>query len=199
MNEKVTAFYAYHGTTLSAAKEILASKKFDLGKQRDDHWLGQGSYFFREDWESAKIWASTKIANVPELNDETPCVIETKVDATSNNFLNLDSRSGMKRFERYLSDLKQNGFGIRSEEFLEKTQAKIRCYLMSLLPQDIWIIQRTFRVNSKYDDIQEFRFMGLHLHGTQVCVRNQLAILHDTMDIFYMPVTRPKRGRPRLL
>ena len=183
MKEKVAPFYAYHGTTKTAGENICKTKTFKPGKLRDDHWLGQGSYFFREDYKQALLWAVNKIKKVPELNHETPCVVEAVINVNPRNFLNLDSRSGLERFKWYLEVLRANGMGIRIENSLEKSQAQIRCYLMSLLPKDVWVVQRTFPVQSKFDNIKEFSQMGLHLHGVQVCVRNPLAIQSNTISM----------------
>lgn len=46
---------AYHGTYESAANNILRENKFKV-EYRKNHWLGQGVYFFREDFERARLW-----------------------------------------------------------------------------------------------------------------------------------------------
>ncbi|MGJ3546694.1 hypothetical protein ACR6EC_12075 [Bacillus subtilis] len=86
----------FHGTSLESAQKIITEQNFTSGDIRNDHWLGQGAYFFREDPEQAKIWAKNKIKG-----SET-AVIKTIVSLDNNSFLNLDTRSGLNYFNRYI-------------------------------------------------------------------------------------------------
>lgn len=55
---------------------------------------------------------------------------------------------------------------------------KIRCFVLSLLPDSIWMIQRTFNVDkSKFDKSELLVAMELPLVGTQVCVRHHNVIM----------------------
>jgi len=58
-------FYAYHGTTLDAAASIVEERLFKPGETRLDHWLGLGTYFFREDYDQAEMWSNIKVRNNP--------------------------------------------------------------------------------------------------------------------------------------
>ncbi len=188
MKEIITGFYGYHGTTASAARTIFHTREFDPGEGREDHWLGQGSYFFREDGESARVWAVTKIRQ-KQLIGEEPFVVGVKIDVTNENFLNLDSRTGFEKFRQHLQRLKNSGMKIKipkGDDDIELMAAKVRCLIMSLIPEDIWVIQRTFKVpRSYFNRINEFKIMQLHLNGTQVCVRDNRAILKESIYILY--------------
>jgi hypothetical protein len=199
----VTPFYAYHGTTSSAASQILETKTFDPGDPRDDHWLGQGSYFYREDPESAKSWAIYKIRN-RRLRGQAPTVLVAQINASDKNFLNLDSRSGMERFRRHINKFKQDAVNLTVDPTVENKDARLRCLIMTMLPPEISVIQRTFKVGkSIFDDINEFQEMGLHLQGTQICVRDPRVIIKDTIQQVYPPldglITRPTRKKPRII
>ncbi|WP_425622475.1 hypothetical protein ACPT9H_17915 [Brevibacillus borstelensis] len=199
----VTPFFAYHGTTSTAAKQILDSETFDPGDPREDHWLGQGSYFYREDPESAKTWAFFKIRQ-RRLRRETPTVLSAKINATERNFLNLDSRSGMERFKQHIDKFRKDGVNMTIDPGASKKDARTRCLIMSMLPLEISVIQRTFKVDeSTFDDVHEFREMGLHLNGTQICVRDPVVIIKDTIQQVYPTysnlITRPARKEPRTI
>ncbi len=54
---------AYHGTIQTFADSIISSKKYII-KNRDNHWMGDGIYFFENDLDEAKWWAG----NTKKLN-----------------------------------------------------------------------------------------------------------------------------------
>jgi hypothetical protein len=105
-------FCAYHGTTSHSANIIFTTRRFVLGVSRNDHWLGQGAYFYREDYEQAAEWARIKIANTPALAGESPSVIEVILEAPGFNFLNLDTRNGLFRLLGFLRQLEREGIVI---------------------------------------------------------------------------------------
>lgn len=182
--ERNHCFYAYHGTLETYASNIIRTQRFEPGSQRYDHWLGQGTYFYREDMEQARIWAETKIKNC--LYEEKPSVVEVIMRIIESNFLNLDTRNGMEYLASFIEKLEKK----LEKEGLEikpcndsRSQEKIRCYIMSFLPDSIWVIQRTFEINSKYDSAGYFKSMGLRLMSPQVCVRNHCAIQSDSVKL----------------
>lgn len=168
LEERKYIFYAFHGTPESCAIGIIESNRFETGRLRADHWLGQGIYFFKDDDEQAYLWASNKVKRCPEFNGQEPRVIEVLIETSECYFLNLDTRAGLDYLESFLNLFKKEKALIVPKDPIEII--KIRCYLLSLLPRDIWIIQRTFSVKSKFDE--SLLGLGLSLVGTQVCVRN---------------------------
>jgi hypothetical protein len=168
-------FMLFHGTN-----NIYSDNIFKYGFQlqeetRDDHWLGNGIYFFREDLEQAYNWAFYKFKDCQETNEVV--VLHTVVEIQGNNVLNLDSRGGMMVMKRFTEELKRKLRGIK---FNHSNPAKIRHFIMKLLPSEYSIIQRTFPAEkSLFDDIPMFQQMGLRLNGTQVCVRDPAVITKD--------------------
>ena len=59
--EREYEIVGYHGTT-SSAQESIENHGLDpnLVEKRDDHWLGQGVYFY-DDFDLAKWWAETNV------------------------------------------------------------------------------------------------------------------------------------------
>ncbi|TRY24370.1 hypothetical protein FOI68_17105 [Brevibacillus sp. LEMMJ03] len=195
------SFDAYHGTTRTSAEAILKSREFKPGAPRDDHWLGKGAYFFRDDLESAKLWAISKIKETPGLTHETPYVLIAKIEVPDENFLDLDSREGLNKLNT-LTRKYRGGFKLKGNTPREKTPAQIRHIVMTWLPESIWVIQRTFPVPSVYDKFLLFNAMGLGLNSRQVCVRNSKAIIRDTIDCVFSrngEIVHRKRKQPRFL
>jgi hypothetical protein len=179
---------AFHGTTESAAKKIVASKNFQIGTYRRDHWLGQGVYFFREDYRQALIWAYYKIKNAPELSDENAGVVYTKINVRLDEFLNLDTRGGLEYFRRYLTELKQfmerNGIKIKIDN-PEKKKFILMCYYCDKLPKNIKVIQRTYKVTSSvFEQDENLSSVNMDLHGTQICVRDTSVFDYQNTGIY---------------
>ncbi|HDR7750669.1 hypothetical protein ACQVQT_16130 [Bacillus paranthracis] len=198
--ERIHSFYAFHGTAESCSINILGEKKFEIGTPREDHWLGQGIYFFREDLQQAFMWAKNKVKKHHKYRNQKPTVIETRVSIEESKFLNLDTRDGMEELNEFIEYLKSEKTFVEAE-WSDDLPAKIRCFVLSLLPEDIWMIQRTFNVErSKYTDSTVLKSMDIGLQGVQLCVRNHDAILTDSMSLIPMDTTgihRKKRKSPR--
>lgn len=197
--ERRYSFYGFHGTAESCAMTIDDSRSFEFGEPRNDHWLGQGAYFFKDDEEQAIIWAKNKVRNHTKFRGETPFVIEVILESNESNFLNLDARRGLDFLKEFLNLLKAEGMKIEASSF-ENIPAKIRCFILSLLPPDIWMIQRTFHNLPSYFDKDElFLAMELSLAGTQICVRNNEVIIGNSMKVkrIFNPIKRKPSGKPR--
>lgn len=92
---------AFHGTGLSNYENIVKTKSFSF-KRRDDHWLGNGVYFFVDDFERAKRWAE---GNRPDKNT-APVVIETKFEFKQGELLDLDKSDGLKKLNDFARNFK---------------------------------------------------------------------------------------------
>ena len=92
---------AFHGTGLSNYESIIKTEKFSFDK-RDDHWLGNGVYFFVDDFERAKRWAE---GNRPDKNT-APVVIETKFEFKQGELLDLDKSDGLKKLNDFARNFK---------------------------------------------------------------------------------------------
>lgn len=92
---------AFHGTGLSNYKNIVKTKTFSFNK-RDDHWLGNGVYFFVDDFKRAKKWAE---GNRPDKNT-TPVVIETEFEFEQGELLDLDKIDDLNKLDKFARDFK---------------------------------------------------------------------------------------------
>ena len=86
----------YHGTGLSNYEEILKTQQFIYQKKKN-HWLGNGIYFFVEDFTRAKRWAE---GNRPNQETE-PVVIETNFYFESSELLDLDKSDDLSRLDAF--------------------------------------------------------------------------------------------------
>ncbi|MDE1424701.1 hypothetical protein [Bacillus licheniformis] len=166
---------AFHGTTHKNAKKIVGEKIFKV-KNRSNHWLGKGAYFFREDPEQAKMWAR-QVAD----KKEATAVISTEIPAKSSYFLNMDARDGYEFFTKFRKEIDKQTKNIKFKHPDEHTLMNFYC---NFLPDEIKIIQRTFETESKLN--HENKKIGLHLNGVQLCVRDQSIINFNKMRIIHV-------------
>lgn len=85
----------YHGTC-SEYRYNIEKDGLDPAKckHRDDHWLGQGVYFF-DDYEKALWWAS----NISSQNNNCGAIIfESCIEAPEEEVLNLDDNKQLDAF-----------------------------------------------------------------------------------------------------
>lgn len=90
MNER-----GYHGTC-SKYRYNIEVNGLDPArcKYRDDHWLGQGVYFF-DDYDKALWWATT----ISSRNGNCGSVIfESDIEASDDEVLNLDDKEQLDEF-----------------------------------------------------------------------------------------------------
>ena len=85
----------YHGTC-SKYQYSIETEGFDpdKSKHRDDHWLGQGIYFF-DDYEKSLWWAKTTSS---QNNNCGSIVFESLIEATDDVVLNLDDNHQLDAF-----------------------------------------------------------------------------------------------------
>lgn len=183
---RITQFSAYHGTKKSYANKIVEIKEFLPNTTRDDHWLGEGSYFFKEDFEQAMMWARYRYKKFTGKEGDRPAVVEVLVQAPEDKVLNLDSRGGIEFLDKYIRHLAdEKNLDLRAfDDTLNK--ATLACFVFSSIDKDFkWVINRTFPVPSVYDksaELDRLRFkhqdelISYGLQGAQVCVKNKEAI-----------------------
>jgi hypothetical protein len=166
----------FHGTDDVSSENILMFGFKVPDKTRDDHWLGSGIYFYREDCEQAYLWALNKFKSKTKTKEFH--VLESLIIINEDNFLNLDSRKGFSyfsEFARFIHSESQK----KMIEF-EDNPIKIRNFIMNLLPKKYLVIQRTFKVKSLiFDNEEVLNKMELCLQGVQVCIRDKKVITGD--------------------
>lgn len=89
----LSPLYGFHGTTLAAAKKIIADGRFEESAAQSE-WLGRGVYFWEDDPVRALEWAKRKN---PEKRERELCVIGALVD--SARCLDLSTRYGVEQLK----------------------------------------------------------------------------------------------------
>lgn len=171
----------YHGTHVKHVSDII-SNGFNT-TIRDDHWLGQGIYFF-DNLDLAKWWAETKFKH--DYNN-VAAVINVEIDALPEQILNLDSVVGMDYFFTELKKL-LSSLNISLKFDLNKRTENF-CWAIDLLKDHlgIGVVIRSFlkkRPTYGKHDVSEFEkdFFPLPSYfmytETQLCVTNNNYIRH---------------------
>lgn len=104
------SFLCFHGTTLKNANKIRQQKKF-IVRQRNNHYLGNGVYFFINDFEAAKWWASVGVNK-----GKTPQVISVQVRVDETKLLDLDTETDYKKIVKFWNLLKSKESHINFED-----------------------------------------------------------------------------------
>ena len=93
----------YHGTNFDSAKKIVTSN-YKISKG-DDHWLGDGVYFFVEGISTNIVKLAEKWAKAQSWNNKTKtrnynkyAAIESIIEVDEENFLDLTTEEGVKIF-----------------------------------------------------------------------------------------------------
>lgn len=85
----------YHGTC-SKYRYNIEKNGLDPSKckHRDDHWLGQGVYFF-DDYDKAMWWATSIFS---QNNNCGGVIFQSYIEASDNEVLNLDDKKQLDAF-----------------------------------------------------------------------------------------------------
>lgn len=164
------SFCLHHGTIKVYADSIVSSKKFCF-KTRENHWLGNGVYFFVDDYEQAKLWAELckkkylrKKGQTPPIENTNKVVFELNYRVDKADYLNLDSRTDRIKLDKFIEELKALGTEINSDD-----EHKAMCTILDIYVEyyDIKATKYTFTNNSKS---QKLSFLGIENHGEQFCI-----------------------------
>ncbi|MBL3731780.1 hypothetical protein JIN86_19605 [Lysinibacillus sp. HST-98] len=138
MHNYLISYNCYHGTTSKNSNIIITNKEFTY-EYREDHWLGNGVYFFIEDEMKGKWWARNAVKKEKRLTNEThePVVIYIMVNVERRNLLNLNTEEGQKILKEFNKFLKDNKKGIVIEKRAGETEVSKKrralCTLLDLL------------------------------------------------------------------
>ncbi|MCY7330707.1 MAG: hypothetical protein LH618_19300 [Saprospiraceae bacterium] len=116
----------YHGTAYGNVPSIL--KDQFVTDERDDHWLGQGIYFY-DDLDLARWWIETK------LRCASGCaVIEASLCCQEIEYLDLDHFKGLDFYFRELGNILDNlSISLRFKDDDEQSRIRNLCFSLDLL------------------------------------------------------------------
>lgn len=164
------SFCLHHGTIKKYAELIMSSQKFCFN-ERDDHWLGNGVYFFVDDFEQAKIWAGLCKKNLKKktskkiLHENTnEVVFELNYTVNKADYLNLDSKTDRMKLDEFIDNLKEMDTEITSDN-----EHQAMCMILDFYVKyyDIKATKYTFTNSSKNNKLS---YLGIENHGEQFCI-----------------------------
>jgi hypothetical protein len=187
----------FHGTIKKYAENIIKTKNFKP-QLRNDHWLGQGTYFFREDYDQASWWSimakrkAMKEGNVTEL-ECLPLVIACDFQVQDDKMLNLDTDSGKGFLKAFYQENQEllDSIQFTKDGELASSDHERRCMIIDLIPIEIIkVVQYTFRKtgDTGYNKESIFLNLGIEQSGIQVCVRD-----NEIFKGAHISIVKPKK------
>lgn len=156
----------FHGSAADDIEELIKDIQENgfRYKVRDNHWLGQGIYFFSEE-EWALMWS-----NQSRNLKKSKCVITAKIFCEDDKFLDLDLVSNHRKVGRYIQKINER---LKKENILLKFEGndkhKETCFYLDMIKQeyDYKILKQTFPLENKNEITNK---IGLYLSQIQFCV-----------------------------
>lgn len=183
----VKNYFAHHGTSEKRATEIQISKNFEISRNDDHyfkcldnkrkhyHWLGEGVYFWDDDFEMAKLWAEKR------YRDEAVAVIEVQIECEREKILDLRTRKHKEAIYNLISILIKteapDDFNLDSLEVNQKNALiGYACETICKNNNDLF--------DMCYNDFEIQNNNNLFQKVTpQICVKNKDIIKFDTIKI----------------
>lgn len=183
-------FHCFHGTTEEAYNQIVQSGKFTF-QTRENHWLGNGVYFFLDDYLKAKWWAKEAVKK--ELRTDKnkkvlPAVLYIEANVDIDKIIDLNSEKGQLILNQFIEFLFEHGFEFQEKpnEKLSKQQQEhyFRCAVMDLLVESEGYTASCylFPNNEKpyiFESLKEYGIMNNK--GHQLCVYDQSILDFDKL------------------
>lgn len=169
-------YQCYHGTGEANSNEILSNRVFEF-KYRSNHWLGQGVYFFINDFEKAKWWAES---NRPDEHT-SPVVLKCKVKLQKYELLDLNTETDLKKLDdftyTFFKSLKKENITLKLNDIHEKNCKIIDMFLH--INSEYKAIHRTFiSTNTRPNRA------GFQMISDQLCITDQSIIPFEEIELF---------------
>ncbi|AMB94530.1 hypothetical protein ACWOE5_03120 [Aerococcus sanguinicola] len=180
MTDDVIYYLLYHGTTARGATEILKNKEFTFRK-RNDHWLGNGIYFFINDLEKAKWWG-VQACRRDRLKKLAILQIQN-FKINRNDLLDLDTEEDRQKLFNFLQELKSQGISLNTDQMVNEIE--MRAYLIEMY------VKYTSKIASKQTyykpspkhlwNLEEFGIFNLQV---QFCIYDNESIDFEKVQLF---------------
>lgn len=178
-------YTCYHGTIQKFADNIKNTKKFKI-EIRNNHWLGNGVYFFVDNFSEAEWWskqAKKKFIRENKLDEQKvkQQVIQLQINIDPERLLDLDVVSEIDALNNFMRELRKEDlyiFGPNKNKEIE------RCAIIDLYAEykEYKAACYTFESKAKLSK-KSNNFMisiGLEKHAKQLCVFDQSIIDFNT-------------------
>lgn len=170
---------------------IKETDEFQFQK-RNDHWLGNGVYFFIDDHLKAKWWARMAVEKFNRKNKNKksiPCVLYLEAKTDIDKVIDLNVESGQGLLKEFIKFIEQNGIQINipNDESLSEAQKEhfSRCALMDLLAESGGYVASCYQFPDKgkpygFMDLKQYGI--INNKGNQLCVYDQKIIDFSTLQ-----------------
>lgn len=184
----------FHGTDEIAAKNIIDSRMFKKN-YNDQHWLGQGIYFFEEDPDAAMIWALFQTRQ-----EENAVVVKAEIEVKSSSYLNLNTRKGISEFDEMKNEiekvLEEHGISIQTLDESDDEKRRLRCFVLDSLPDYIKVIKKSFPIKTQPQVLKGsiMESIDIEMYSEQICIRDYKVIKKESIEK-YSKQKQLKRNR----
>ncbi len=191
-SKSVSRYNCFHGTTRTVANIVKDTSKFQYNF-RNDHWLGNGIYFFIEDYDKAKWWAKTLARRERKSKASVISLVAT---IQRNKILDLDAEKERKDFYQFVLDFIAANPVIEgldftytsspSDENIDMNEAKLRCLMLDLIQKinNYDACKYTFVDDKLTYSLPNVNSSLIRNNGVQLCIYNQSVIDFSTLQIF---------------
>lgn len=191
-SKSVSRYNCFHGTTRTVANIVKDTSKFQYNF-RNDHWLGNGIYFFIEDYDKAKWWAKTLARRERKSKASVISLVAT---IQRNKILDLDAEKERKDFYQFVLDFIAANPVIEgldftytsspSDENIDMNEAKLRCFMLDLIQKinHYDACKYTFVDDKLTYSLPNVNSSLIRNNGVQLCIYNQSIIDFSTLQIF---------------
>lgn len=191
-SKSVSRYNCFHGTTRTVANIVKDTSKFQYNL-RNDHWLGNGIYFFIEDYDKAKWWAKTLARRERKSKASVISLVAT---IQRNKILDLDAEKERKDFYQFVLDFIAANPVIEgldftytsspSDENIDMNEAKLRCFMLDLIQKinNYDACKYTFVDDKLTYSLPNVNSSLIRNNGVQLCIYNQSVIDFSTLQIF---------------
>lgn len=181
-----STYNLFHGTTMSSLEKILSERNFTF-ENRNDHWIGNGVYFFVDDPSKAKWWAKQackKASRSESVIHKQAVIFLEGYSILRSKVIDLDTeydRIKIRNFIKYLEGLGTVIKTIGSDEDQKMNQKRCQVIDIFVAYYDIYASKKTFYKEELVKD-KEIYEHGISNNEIQFCIFNQNTIDFDKVS-----------------
>lgn len=170
MNEKLNEFIGYHGTK----KYSKSSIERDGFIKSPKGWLGEGTYFFQEDYQLAINWAKKK------HNTIMVCFIKRKIRVRQESFFDIvwplsdDSKYFFSERENYVKSMEKKGYIIEVDD---KKRFEGEVIDLICKRKNYSVARACTYTYQKFDEI--YKLNSIFDNGVEICVKDHNCIVKE--------------------
>jgi hypothetical protein len=181
LNYKID-FHCFHGTTKESLDKIINNKKFEY-EYRDNHWIGNGIYFFINDEGKGRWWAGNTVKKkAKEGIVAEPSVLYMLIKIERQRLLDLNTEEGQEKLLKFIRYLKSEKRGIiikkRTNEDEENLKRRILCKHLDLM---VKVDKYQATLYQFANENKSYLFNEMRIYGIMNNCGNQLCVYDETL------------------